>query len=85
VFSYFSLVLVELLLPSYNKFLDKEMVMNDWSIYLYSAIMTLLVILFSGLIPAIYLSNFKPINTLKGNFQEVVTVFGCETESSLYS
>jgi putative ABC transport system permease protein len=69
VFSYFfSLVLVELLLPSYNKFLDKEMVMNDWSIYLYSAIMTLLVILFSGLIPAVYLSNFKPINTLKGNF-----------------
>ena len=69
VFAYFlSLVLVELLLPSYNKFLDKEMVMNDWSIYLYSAIMTFLVVLFSGLIPAIYLSNFKPINTLKGNF-----------------
>jgi putative ABC transport system permease protein len=69
VFAYFlSLVLVELLLPSYNKFLDKEMAMNDWTIYAYSAIMTFLVVLFSGLIPAIYLSNFKPINTLKGNF-----------------
>ena len=42
--------------------------MNDWTIYSYSAIMTFLVVLFSGLIPAIYLSNFKPINTLKGNF-----------------
>lgn len=63
-----SLVLVELLLPKFNEFLDKEMLMDNWKTYFYSAIMTLLVILFSGLIPALYLSNFKPINTLKGNF-----------------
>lgn len=64
----FSLALTELLLPSFNKFYDKEMVMNDWHIYFYSFAMVLMVTLISGLIPATYLSNFKAIETLKGNF-----------------
>jgi len=63
-----SLALTELLLPSFNKFYDKEMTMNDWHIYFYSFAMVLIVTLISGLIPATYLSNFKAIETLKGNF-----------------
>jgi putative ABC transport system permease protein len=63
-----SLALTELLLPSFNKFYDKEMKMNDWHIYFYSFVMVIMVTLISGLIPATYLANFKAIETLKGNF-----------------
>nr|WP_314490228.1 ABC transporter permease [uncultured Chryseobacterium sp.] len=63
-----ALALTELLLPSFNKFYDKEMVMSDWHIYFYSLAMVMMVTLISGLIPAMYLSNFKAIETLKGNF-----------------
>jgi len=60
--------LVELLLPSYNKYLDKEIRLNDPNIFIGSAVLLILFALFAGVIPAAYLSNFKPINTLKGNF-----------------
>lgn len=63
-----SLALTELLLPGFNKFFDKDMKMNDWHIYFYSFVMVVMVTLISGLIPAMYLSNFKAIETLKGNF-----------------
>ena len=63
-----SLALTELLLPNFNKFFGKEIVMNDWHIYFYSFAMVALVTVISGLIPALYLSNFKAIETLKGNF-----------------
>lgn len=63
-----ALALTEILLPSFNKFYDKEIVMNDWHIYFYSFAMVLTVTLISGLIPATYLANFKAIETLKGNF-----------------
>lgn len=63
-----SLALTELILPGFNKFFDKEIVMNDWHIYVYSLAMILTVTLISGLIPALYLANFKAIETLKGNF-----------------
>lgn len=63
-----SLALTEILLPGFNKFFNKEIVMNDAAIYLYSFLMVVAVTLISGLIPAIYLSSFKAIETLKGNF-----------------
>ncbi len=63
-----SLMLTELLLPYYNKFLGKELSMSDFHIYFYSLLMMLAVTFISGIIPALYLANFKPINTLKGNF-----------------
>ncbi|WP_027388830.1 ABC transporter permease [Chryseobacterium gregarium] len=63
-----SLALTELLLPSFNKFYDKEMKMTDWHIFFYSFAMVITVTVISGLIPAMYLSNFKAIETLKGNF-----------------
>ncbi len=60
--------MVELFLPYYNKFLDKEIRLNDFNLFLYTALLLFVFSLISGLIPALYLSNFKPINTLKGNF-----------------
>ncbi|ATN04778.1 ABC transporter permease [Chryseobacterium indologenes] len=67
--SYFlSLALTELLLPAFNQFFNKEIELKDWHIYLYSLTMVIVVTLLSGLIPAFYLSNFKTIETLKGNF-----------------
>ncbi len=60
--------MVELLLPSYNKFLGKDIKLDNGQIFIYTGLLLLIFLLISGLIPAIYLSNFKPINTLKGNF-----------------
>ncbi|CAM3640201.1 ABC transporter permease [Elizabethkingia occulta] len=63
-----SFVVIEFLLPSYNKFLGKEISMDNTNVIVYSALLLLLFIFLSGIIPALYLSNFQPINTLKGNF-----------------
>ena len=60
--------MVELFLPSYNKFLNKEIKLNDPNLFIYTGLLLIAFSLISGLIPALYLSNFKPINTLKGNF-----------------
>ncbi|MCW3168006.1 ABC transporter permease [Chryseobacterium sp. 09-1422] len=60
--------MVELLLPGYNKFLNKEIKLNDHNLFVYTGLLLIVFSLISGLIPALYLSNFKPINTLKGNF-----------------
>ena len=65
-----SLACSEILLPSFNQFINKDLKMDDWHIYYYSAMMIILVVLISGLIPAFYLSAFKPIKTLKGNFAQ---------------
>jgi len=60
--------MVELLLPSYNKFLGKEIKLDNGQLFIYTGLLLIVFSLISGLIPALYLSNFKPINTLKGNF-----------------
>ncbi|MCL1668111.1 ABC transporter permease [Elizabethkingia ursingii] len=60
--------LAEILLPAYNKFLGKEITLSNANVFVYSFIMLLITTVISGLIPAVYLANFKPINTLKGNF-----------------
>ncbi|MDV7695579.1 ABC transporter permease [Chryseobacterium soli] len=67
--SYFlSLAMTELLIPFFNKFFNKEIKLNDWHVYAYSFAMVMMVTLLSGSIPAFYLSSFKAIETLKGNF-----------------
>ncbi len=63
-----SLVLVEILLPYANDFLGKTMVFNNWRLLLFLIAMLFMLILFSGLIPAIYLSKFNPSEVLKGSF-----------------
>lgn len=60
--------MVEFFLPGYNKFLNKEIKLNDPNLFVYTGLLLIVFSLIIGLIPALYLSNFKPINTLKGNF-----------------
>ena len=64
----FAMALTELLLPTYNQFLGKELVLNNPSVVFYSFLMVIGVSVIAGVIPALYLSNFKAIETLKGNF-----------------
>ena len=60
--------MVELFLTMYNKFLGKDIHLNDPKIFIGSGVLLILFTLLAGIIPAVYLSNFKPIQTLKGNF-----------------
>ena len=63
-----SMVVLELLLPIYGKYLGKEIKIQGFQVYLYAVFIVLIFTLVSGIIPALYLSGFKPIQTLKGNF-----------------
>ncbi len=60
--------MVELFLPSYNQFLDKKISLNNPNLFIYTGLLLIVFSWVAGLIPALYLANFKPINTLKGNF-----------------
>ena len=62
-----SLILVELLLPYFNDFIGKDIsILQIPTIGLLFLIM-FLVSLFVGVIPAIYIANFKAVEVLKGN------------------
>lgn len=65
---FISLILLELLLPLYGKFLNKIIKIGDPVVYLYTVLIVSVFAFISGIVPAIYLSGFKPIQTLKGNF-----------------
>jgi putative ABC transport system permease protein len=63
-----AVVLVELLLPSYNLLVDKNISVdysNGW-IWLMAVGIILIVGLLTGSYPAFYLSNFQPVKVLKG-------------------
>lgn len=64
----FALVIVELLLPYYNNFLDKELVIIGSQFYIQLLIVFIITVVFSGIFPAIYISNFEVLKVLKGNF-----------------
>nr|WP_294781125.1 ABC transporter permease [uncultured Flavobacterium sp.] len=63
-----ALVIVEISLPFYNSFLDKDLVLIGSQFYIQLVLITLLVILVSGVLPAVYVSNFESLKVLKGNF-----------------
>lgn len=63
-----ALVLVEVLLPYYNSFLNKDLVLVGAQFYIQLLIITFVVIVVSGVLPAIYVSNFEVLKVLKGNF-----------------
>ena len=63
-----ALVLVELVLPYFNTFIGKEISILEPIILLKVTGIALLIAFLVGVIPAIYLSNFKTIEVLKGNF-----------------
>lgn len=63
-----ALVIVEVSLPFYNQFLNKELVLIGSQFYLQLVVIFILVVIVSGVFPAIYISNFEVLNVLKGNF-----------------
>ena len=81
-----ALVLVELLLPGYNTFIGKQLVVNYYNTGLYIGLIIL--VLFCGLLagsyPAFYLSSVKPLEIIKGvinrnpgnaHFRRVLVIF----------
>ncbi|NQX80863.1 MAG: ABC transporter permease [Flavobacteriaceae bacterium] len=62
-----SLVFVELLMPYFNNFMNKYIGLLDGYVLLDMSVIALLISMCIGLIPAIYLSNFKAVEVLKGN------------------
>ena len=63
----FSVLLVELILPSFNDFMNTDISIVEVDVLVKVAIVALLVSVVIGSIPAIYLSNFKSVEVLKGN------------------
>jgi putative ABC transport system permease protein len=63
-----ALVIVEVSLPFYNQFLNKELVLSGSEFCMQLMVIFILVVIVSGVFPAIYISNFKVLNVLKGNF-----------------
>lgn len=62
-----SLILVELILPSFNDFMNKDISILQLSLLSKLAILAFVVSLVIGSIPAFYLSKFKSVEVLKGN------------------
>jgi len=66
-----SVLLVVLLMPVFNNLADKKMQLpwNHPVFWLLAILFTLITGIISGSYPAFYLSKFKPIKVLKGNFR----------------
>jgi putative ABC transport system permease protein len=66
-----SLTLVELVLPSFNRFTGKDLAigyLNHWYIIPSLIAVTLLIGFLAGIYPAFYLSSFKPAEILKAKY-----------------
>ena len=63
-----ALVIVELSLPFYNGLLNKNLILIGSQFYLQLVLVFIVVVFVSGVIPAIYISNFEVLKVLKGNF-----------------
>jgi len=64
----FALVIVELALPFYNQFLGKEITIYQNQFYIQLLAVFGILVLFSGIFPALYVANFELLKILKGNF-----------------
>nr|WP_095951640.1 ABC transporter permease [Flavobacterium sp. ACN6] len=63
-----ALVLVELSLPFYNNFLEKNLTISGYLFALELVIIFVVTIIAAGILPAIYISNFETLKVLKGDF-----------------
>ncbi len=69
---FISLILIELLLPTFNQITGKELDMQyilDWQITLGFFILAAVVGVFAGSYPAFYLSAFNPLRVLQGRMK----------------
>ncbi|WP_317046200.1 ABC transporter permease [Flavobacterium sediminis] len=64
----FALVIVELALPYYNDFLGKSLELNGSLFFIQLILIFFAVVVFAGIFPALYVSNFETLKVLKGNF-----------------
>jgi len=62
-----ALILVELVLPSFNSFMDKDISILDIDVLLNIFLIAIIISVVIGFIPAIYFSKFKAVEVLKGN------------------
>ena len=62
-----AILIVEIILPNFNHFMEKDISIFNFQILSKIGIVNLLISLIIGSIPALYLSNFKTIEVLKGN------------------
>lgn len=63
-----ALVIVELSLPYYNQFLDKQLIIYGSQFFLEIILIFIVTVIFAGVFPAFYVSNFETLKVLKGNF-----------------
>ena len=62
-----SLILVELILPSFNDFMRKDISILNFELITKVVLIAIIISLLIGIIPALYLSKFKSVEVLKGN------------------
>lgn len=63
-----ALSIVELSLPYYNDFLDKNLNIYNGLFYKKIVLVFVVIIIVAGIFPALYVSNFQMLKVLKGNF-----------------
>ncbi|GLB48524.1 ABC transporter permease [Neptunitalea lumnitzerae] len=63
-----ALVIAEVVLPLYNQFLNKELVIVGSQFYLQLLALFIILVAVAGVFPALYVANFKTIKVLKGNY-----------------
>lgn len=80
-----SLVLLELLLSVYGRFLKKEIRVEGIHVYLYTFLIIITFAFFSGIIPALYLSILSLFKRLKETLPEAGMEFGCAMRSYHYN
>jgi len=65
---FLALVIVELSLPYYNDFLQKQLVIQGSQFFLQLIGIFIIVVIMAGIFPSVYVANFETLNVLKGNF-----------------
>ncbi len=76
VSAFFALILIWLVEPYFNQFVDKEIitgVFSDWTLMGRLGIFFLVGVLTAGLYPAMVLSSFKPVQVVQGKFRNSKT------------
>lgn len=71
--AFFALLLVILVLPSFNTLVNRQLSLNFTSEWFWMSALGVIMVtgLLAGSYPALYLSAFKPSSILKGSFQKV--------------
>ncbi|WP_286966898.1 ABC transporter permease [Flavobacterium sp. UBA4854] len=63
-----ALVIVEIALPFYNNFLNKNLILLGNQFYWQLILIFIVTVFTAGLLPSIYVANFETLKVLKGNF-----------------